>query len=69
MEPIVSILFSIVGIYLLSGAIFSIFFLWKGIGKVDVGTNESGLFFKLLLFPAMTVFWVVFLRKWLGMRQ
>jgi len=65
MESIVTSLFSILGIYLLLGAIFSIFFLWKGIGKVDAGTNGSGLVFKLMLFPAMTVFWVIFLRKWL----
>ena len=69
MESIVTNLFFILGIYLLLGALFSIFFLWKGIEKVDAGTKESGLFFKLLLFPAMTVFWVIFLKKWLKSNQ
>ncbi len=65
MESTISILLSIIGIYLLLGVLFSIFFLWKGISKVDPGTDESGFFFKLLLFPGMCFFWFLFFTKWL----
>lgn len=65
MEPIISNILLIIGIYLALGVVFSILFLWKGITKVDAATEGSGLFFKVLLFPAMTVFWIFFLRKWL----
>jgi len=65
METFVSILLLIIGIYLLLGVFFAIIFLWKGLNKVDNGTEGSGLFLKVLLFPGMTVFWITFLRKWL----
>ncbi len=66
MESTIATILLLVGIYFLIGALFSVFFLWKGLKKVDPGTDGSGLFFKLLLFPGMTVFWVVFFKKWLN---
>lgn len=65
METIITIFLSGLGIYLVLGVIFSILFLWKGISKVDDGTKESGVFLKVLLFPGMCFFWVLFLSKWL----
>ena len=65
MESIISTILTIVGIYLALGIIFSIAFLWKGIAKVDDGANETGVIFKMLLFPGLVAFWVYFLRKWL----
>jgi len=65
METIISNTLSIFGIYLALGVIFSIAFLWKGIHKVDEGAKGSGFFFKLLIFPGLTFFWIFFLRKWL----
>ena len=60
---------SIVGlgflIYLVLGIIFSILFLWKGVSKVDPGTIGSGFFFKVLTFPGMCFFWILFLKKWI----
>lgn len=69
MESIITTIFSTLGVYLLAGMLFSIIFLWKGIEKVDAGVKGSGIFFKLLIFPAMTVFWIVFLRKWIKSKQ
>jgi hypothetical protein len=65
MESFISICLLIFGIYLLIGILFSIAFLWKGITKVDPGTADSGFFFKLLLFPGISFFWILFLSKWL----
>ncbi|PWJ44722.1 hypothetical protein [Sediminitomix flava] len=53
------------GIYLLIGLIFSFLFLWKGITKVDPNSKGSSLGTRLMFLPAMTVFWILFLRKWL----
>lgn len=69
MESIISILLALVAVYLLLGLLFSIFFLWKGLAKVDPATKGSGLFFKLLIFPGMCAFWVFFLLKWLKVNK
>lgn len=52
------------GVYLAMGLLFSVFFLWKGIEKVDAHTEGAGLVFKLLFFPGMCVFWPLFLKRW-----
>jgi len=65
MESFVIILLSIFGVYLALGVLFSIIYLWKGISKVDSKTEESGFFFKILLFPGMCFFWILFLMKWM----
>ena len=65
METLISNLLTFVGIYLALGVIFTIFFLWKGIAKIDEGVNSSDRWLKVLLFPGLVFFWVHFLRKWL----
>ena len=65
MEKFISIGLAIFGIYLLIGVLFSIAFLFKGLGKVDPGTKGSSFFFKVLLFPGLVFFWILFLPKWL----
>lgn len=65
METTISTVLTIVEIYLALGVLFSIAFLWKGIAKVDDGAKETGVVFKMLLFPGLIGFWVYFLRKWL----
>ena len=65
MENIVLILINIAGLYLLLGLVFTLLFLWKGLTKVDEGAKGTSWFFKLLIFPGMCLFWVLFLRKWI----
>ena len=65
MEMIITGILAAIGIYLLVGFLFTIFFLYKGIAMVDPGTEGSSRFFKLLLVPGLMVFWVYFLRKWI----
>ncbi len=65
MEFFISTLLLFIGIYLLIGVLFSILFLWKGITNVDPDTKGSGVFFKILLFPGICVFWILFLIKWM----
>ncbi|MCB0523393.1 MAG: hypothetical protein R3A50_07520 [Saprospiraceae bacterium] len=65
MENLIEITFLIIGIYLFLGVLFTIILMWNGLEKLDPQTKGAGWFFKLLIFPGMTAFWVVFLRKWL----
>lgn len=65
MELTINWIVNIIGIYLALGFLFSIVFMWKGLHKVDEGVNGSGFFFKVLIFPGMIVFWVLFLKKWI----
>lgn len=65
MEQIVGLILLIVLVYLVLGLIFSIFFLWRGINKVDEGAEGSSFVFKLLIIPGMLVFWTFFLYKWI----
>jgi len=65
MTSFISIILTVLGIYLLIGVLFSIAFLWKGVSKVDPAAADSSFFFKVLLFPGMSFLWIFFLPKWL----
>lgn len=54
----------IIAVYLLLGLIFSVVFIIKGIHKIDDTAASTGLGFKLILIPGITVFWPVLLNKW-----
>ena len=69
MENIISIIINITGIYLALGVLFSVVFMWKGLEKVDESAKGSGWFFKVLIFPGMVAFWVLFLNKWLKIKS
>lgn len=58
------ILLLIFEIYLAIGVLFAIAFVIKGIYKVDDAAAYTGLGFKLILIPGITVFWPVLLNKW-----
>jgi 4-hydroxybenzoate polyprenyltransferase len=66
MENIISIIINIVGIYLVLGVLFSIVFMWNSLEKVDKSVKGSSRFFKVLIFPGMIIFWILFLKKWLN---
>jgi len=64
MSVAVEIIFSIVALYFVAGILFAIFFLTKGIQKVDPSTNGSGLGFRLIIIPGVITLWPVLLMKW-----
>ena len=64
MEQTITIILTIVLMYIISGILFSLIFIWKGLTKVDHGTKESGKLFKVLIFPGLVAFWPLFLMKW-----
>ena len=63
---IVSVVLITVALYLLAGAIFSIFFLARGLKKIDEGTHGSTVGFRIIIIPGCIVFWPLLLRKWLN---
>lgn len=47
-------------LYLASGAIFALAFLWRWVGRLDPLAAEGTLGFRVLVFPGVTVFWPLF---------
>lgn len=54
----------LIAVYLLLGLMFSVAFLAKGIYKVDEAAKQTGIGFKLILLPGITVLWPILLNKW-----
>lgn len=64
MEQIISIILLVALAYIAIGILFSVVFIWKGLTKVDHGTEESDKLFKVMIFPGLVTFWPLFLAKW-----
>lgn len=47
-------------VYLVSGAIFAVPFLWRWVGRVDPLAAHSTLGFRALVFPGVTALWPLF---------
>ena len=63
MEKVIGVLLIFIEAYLSMGLLFSIYFLYKGINKIDEGAQRSPITFKLLITPGVIVFWIILLRK------
>ncbi len=51
-------------VYLLAGFVFAIFFLAKGITKIDPAVHGSGRGFRLIIIPGTIALWPLLLNKW-----
>lgn len=56
--------FLIVGIYLSLGLLFAIFFVTKGVGKIDPTAKEGTIGFRLLIIPGAIAFWPLLAKRW-----
>ncbi len=63
MEKVFEIILIIFEIYLGCGIFFAIYFLSKGIHKLDGGAHGSSLSFRLLIAAGVIVFWIYLLKK------
>jgi hypothetical protein len=61
---IISLIFVVVGIYLICGFVFALAFIFKGVQVIDEGARDSTLGFKIIIIPATMVFWPLLLVKW-----
>ncbi len=52
-------------VYLLAGFVFAVFFLMKGINKVDTAAHGSGWGFRLIIIPGTIALWPLLLNKWM----
>ncbi|HEV8287203.1 MAG TPA: hypothetical protein VGQ09_23000 [Chitinophagaceae bacterium] len=63
---ILGIIISMVGLYLLSGFLFVIPFVIKGVTVIDPdGAQGTKWGFRLIIIPGTIVFWPLLLKKWL----
>jgi hypothetical protein len=62
---IVTVIFSLVAIYLAAGLVFAIPFVTKGVTQIDEGAAGSKWGFRVIIIPGVMVFWPLLLRKWM----
>jgi hypothetical protein len=66
---LVTIIFSIIAVYLTLGVLFMIPFVIKGVTKIDEGAHGSGIGFRIIIIPGVIVFWIALLRKWIKVNR
>ena len=69
MNTAVYIIFMMAGVYLAGGALFAIFFLSRGLEKMDTAAHGSGWGFRLIILPGTIVLWPVLLSKWMKVKK
>ncbi len=69
METIIVICLLVTATYLFCGLGFAIFFIIKGITVIDEGARETGIGFRIIILPGVTLLWPLLLKKWLKMRR
>jgi len=55
----------LVALYLAAGLVFAIFFVTRGVTRIDEGAVGSKWGFRLIIIPGTMVFWPLLLKKWL----
>ncbi|MEM7571625.1 MAG: hypothetical protein AAF433_01940 [Bacteroidota bacterium] len=63
MEAIIVTISKVLVAYLLVGLVFSVYFLSKGIFKVDKDSKGSSWLTRLLFLPGTLIFWPLFLDR------
>ncbi|HZE84523.1 MAG TPA: hypothetical protein VE035_09450 [Puia sp.] len=59
------VILSVIGIYLGCGLVFAVFFVIKGVGRIDEGAHGGSIGFRIIIVPGTMVFWPLLLKKWL----
>jgi hypothetical protein len=54
----------VISLYLISGLLFALPFLVKGVHSLDEGVKKSSVFMKILIFPGTVALWPLLLSKW-----
>jgi hypothetical protein len=66
---IITIIFTVILIYLFCGLVFTLAFVTRGAGKIDEGAKNSTIGFKIIIIPGTMVFWPFLLNKWLRTKK
>ncbi|MFT6827114.1 MAG: hypothetical protein ACI9Z3_000405 [Roseivirga sp.] len=54
----------IIALYIVSGLLFALPFLIKGIHRLDEGVKKSSVFMMILILPGTVALWPLLLSKW-----
>jgi len=63
---LIEMVLMLIALYLLSGFIFAIAFVIKGITVVDEGAHGGSAGFRIIILPGVILLWPVLLRKWIN---
>ena len=63
---IVSIILTMVAVYLAVGFVFVIPFVLKGVTKIDEGAHGATWGFRVIIIPGTIVFWPFLLNRWIN---
>lgn len=63
MELIINIFVTLLGVYVLIGFLFGLYFLFKGATKVDPLMKDTNKKVRVLLFPGVVATWPFLMRK------
>jgi hypothetical protein len=69
MSIVVNSILMVAMVYLLAGALFTLFFLSTGLEKIDTTAHGSGWGFRLIIIPGTIVLWPVLLKKWMRIKK
>ena len=65
MENIVLVLVLLFQLYFVLGILVSLFIQFKGLNKIDIGTENTKFWFRLIIFPGMVLLWPALVYKWI----
>ena len=60
----ISLILILFELYLVTGLIFCVVLLVKGLPTVDPGASKSGLRFKFIIIPGIVLLWPILWAKW-----
>ena len=63
-QLIISTILFVVALFLLCGMVFTVFFIARGLQKIDEGVSGSSWGFRIIIIPGCILFWPVLLKKW-----
>lgn len=68
MAPVdfISLLLTLVGLYLGIGVLFALYVAWFAVGKLDPAAKNATWGFRFLIMPGLAVFWPLMLRRLLS---
>ena len=63
METLLLFIIKIFELYFLIGFFYAFYLLMYKLNKIDDGTKQTSIGFKILIFPGLCVFWIFFFFK------
>jgi TM2 domain-containing membrane protein YozV len=66
---LISVILIAMAIYLATGLLFALFFLIKGVNKIDTSAIGSGWGFRIIILPGTIVLWPLLLNKWIKTKK